>query len=394
MEDRVPGGRRRRTSYGAWVLVVLAALGAAFLLGRAGSLPLPAPAPARADGDPLEEYDFTGTVAPRSYVHQSRHRVWRYGLWTVQRHVDLNPFEGSMWSLLGCTFERINVYFGTRPMWHSETTYRATCSARPYGPQHDRAPRFDLVEDTLTSEWDTAANDLLAVDYTESGGLTLHLSYWNGGASGGNSAQLIRLDGNRPEAASVEVLWSGRYETLADVDGDGEPEIVDSDWAHHYADYLPWKGIWGSVVLDWSKEKGRYVVANDRLYVQAMRQIASEERKPIWDPAHWMEARRDEVRNAVAEIGGAERPWGVETARQRALLALAQVLLDYLWTGHVAEARALLGETELEHFGGDEHGPRLTRAAWWAAFVEGCRRSDWWDELRVLFPALETLDDT
>ena len=51
------------------------------------------------------------------------------------------------------------------------------------------------------------------------------------------------------------MLWSGQYEEFVDLDNDGEPEIIDSNWAHYYANYLPHKGIWATVVLDWSRSQ-------------------------------------------------------------------------------------------------------------------------------------------
>ncbi len=192
------------------------------------------------------------------------------------------------------------------------------------------------------------------------------------------------LSGDDPASARVESLWRGAYEERKDLDGDGQLEIEDTDLAHHYAAYVPHKGIWATVVLARDANPDRYVVANDRLYMACLAASTAPAGQAVPSAQTWAAHCRSWV---TSTLGTHAKNPKANHAREQVLLTLAQALTSLLWTGHVKEARALFQEVDLPHFGAGEHS-KLGKAAWWSAYVAGCRRSNYWDELSALFPAL------
>ena len=206
------------------------------------------------DGDPLNNYQFTSDIPIEAYVEQGRTRVYRSGLWTVQRFQHLDAFAGETWDLNGNRKERVGVFYGTWPKWASDYSYDSSIHSRSFREEGSAPAAFELVLDTFgSSEPDPG---LLAVDYTASGAITLWIKQWNGGANSGSSSMILRLSGSDAANSKVEVLWEGQYETLEDLDGDGEPEIIDTDWTHRYASYLPHEGVSTRAVLDWDPGVG------------------------------------------------------------------------------------------------------------------------------------------
>ncbi|MDF1702812.1 MAG: hypothetical protein P1V36_16810 [Planctomycetota bacterium] len=365
MKERTPA---------AWLLL------AALIL-----LAAPSPTPVLADGDPLEEYDFSGKVPHTAYVQQDRTRVYRHGLWTVQRHVDLDPFgERVTWHLTGCTNERINIYYGTRPMWSSHRTLRVYL---PGDVGKDAKAHWTKVEDTLASEYDRAPDRMPVRPAPGGDGILLCLRYWNGGASAGASRAWVRLSGTEPASAKVETLWAGAYHDVVDLDGDGEDEIVDSDFAHEMASYLTHKGVRARVVLAWDATRGRFAVANDRLYVPYFARRAPPKGEATPTEATWVAHCRGLVTRAMRTYAADPK---AHWARGDAVLLLAQALTHLLWRGYAEEALALLDSVELPHFGPHDAEP-MAKKDWWAAYLAGCRRSRYWKELTELFPKLGTL---
>lgn len=348
-------------------------------------LAVPAPAPVLADGDPLEEYDFSGKAPHTAYVQQDRTRIYRHGLWTVQRHVDLDPFgEDVTWHLTGCTNERINIYYGTRPMWCSHRTQRVHL---PSEVGKGAKAYWTKVADTLDSEFDRAPDRMPVRAAPGGDGILLRLGYWNGAVSSGASSAWVRLSGDTPATAKVETLWAGAYHDVVDFDGDGVEEIVDGDFAHEHAGYLTHKGVRARVVLAWDAALGRYKVANDRFYVSwfARRDWPEGEAAPT--EATWVAHCRGWVAASLRKY--AEDPTAFH-ARGYAVLTVAEALTHLLWSGHVDEALALLDSVELPHFGPYDAEP-MPKKDWWAAYLAGCRRSRYWEELTALFPKLGTL---
>ncbi len=359
-------------------------------------------APARGDGDPLKMYDFSGRVPPEEFVEQFRTRVYQYGKWTIQQRVQLDPFEGSRWNLLGNSFERINVYYGTRPLWSSEETYRAGIHAAVFG-KAPVAGHWKLVRDTVGDEGGQADGARLpVVDYTGAGGITLHLRYWNGGVNGGSSAQLIQLVGTTPATAQVRLLWSGQYEELVDLDGDDRPEIIDRDFTHYGAPYLPHKGIQGEVIVAWDQAAKQYTAAAYGLYVAAAvhRHESREDTQGTPLPAHL--AGVDTWRRHL--LAGAKKlPQTLRASpkhehdRHGQLLGLADTLHRLLVTGHVEEARTLIDGMASPHFSPDyepAEGTELwTKQRWWSDYLAGYRRSSpYWKGLCQRYPGLRTLE--
>lgn len=343
---------------------------------------------AQGDGDPLEEYDFSGQVEPAGYVMQSRMEVHRHGLWTVQLHVLLDPFEGSFWALSMNTRERINIYYGTRPMWCSQSVYQQRL--RTSVPEGVKARgHFKRVMDT-TNTWGRAAEErplLPLFDLTGGDAITLHLRAWTGAANGGSSGQIIRLSGTTPATAKVDVLWSGAYETLIDLDEDGALEVVDTDFSHACVSYLPWKGTWTHVVLRWDAGTQRYVVGDGTLQDAYRRAQARRAKRPVLGTSEWIASLSNSIRKSARE--SARKP--KEVFRTQVLIGLASALWDLLATGHVEEARALMDDVPLENFAGDDD-EQMTRSEWWTQFLTACRKSSYWEGLCGHHSALRELD--
>ena len=365
--------------------VWLAAVGLASFLGLVLIVPGQL---ARGDGDPLEEYDFSGTREPPEYVVQSRMEVHRHGLWTVQRHVLLDPFKGSSWALSANTFERINIYYGTRPMWCSEPSHQL--HLRIEAPEGvEVRGHFKRAMDT-TDRWgpeEEPRPELPIVDVTGGGAITLHLGAWTGAANGGSSGEIIRLSGTTPATAKVDVLWSGAYETLVDLDEDGVPEIVDTDFSHAYASYLAWKGVWTHVVLRWNSAAGRYVVADRKFHDAYRRADARSRKRPDLETAEWVESLRTSLHEAARTA--AERPRAA--FRAHVPLELAGSLWHLLSMGLVDEARALMAGVPLENFAPNDD-ESMSREDWWQHFLTACQKSRYWEELCKLHPALRELE--
>lgn len=359
-------------------------------------------APARGDGDPLEMYDFSGRVPLDDFVEQMRTRVHQYGKWTIQQRVQLDPFTGNQWNLTGNSFERINVYYGTRPLWSSKETYQAGVHAEVLG-KASSAGHWKLVRDTVTDDGGQADGTALpVVDYTGAGGITLHLNYWNGGTNGGSSGQLIQLVGNTPATAKVRLLWSGQYEELVDLDGDDKPEIIDHDFVHYGASYLPHKGVQGEVIVAWDQAAKQYTPAGRGLYLAAAvhRHQSGEDTQGTPLPAHLtsVDAWQAHLRARAEKLPEILRVSPKhEHERHGQLLRLAYTLHTLLVTGHLDEARKLIDGVRLPHFSPDyepaEGAELWTKQRWWSEFLAGYRRSSpYWHGLCQRYPALRTLE--
>ncbi len=307
------------------------------------------------DGDPLEVYEFTGKPRIEEFVQQSETHVLQHGLWTVQRYVEFDPFAGEYWALRSNRKERVCVYYGTRPMWASEPSYSSRITSVGFPSGDELAPRFSSA--LRTTEHDA---ELRVVDCTGRAGITILIQNWSGGANRGSSAELIRLSGDTPAAAKVESLWNGLYQEFEDVDGDGLFEIIDTDWAHDYAEYLPGTGSWKNVTLKWEREQERYVI------------LELPPRAPL------IEKRR--ARTRIELKPDVDR---VHT--------LANDLTDLIWNGELAAARQLFEETRLRSFGARYSGDPYCRDEWWEAYVVGCKSSRYWTLLCAQFPQLHEL---
>ncbi len=346
------------------------------------SAPSPgAPGPAASDGDPLDNYVFTGEVPIEKYVEQGRTRVYRLGLWTIQQFQHFDAFRPGpkTWDLAGNRKVRVGIFYGTWPKWASEYSYDSWLSTPRFREYDSPVPEFELVLDTFKDS--EPAPQLFAVDCTDSGAITLHIARWNGGASGGMSGMLLRLSGTDPASANVEVLWEGQYEKFVDLDGNGEPEIIDSDWAHSYATYLPYKGISTTALLDWDPELGRYRAVGGDLYRQALatlRRRDSNERSR----SSWIQELRDRIREDRAE-------W---SSRNQATvqISLASSISELLWGGEAEEARAMFEDFPLPSYHGG-YQIEWTADEWWAAYVAGCQGSKYWPDLCEAYPALRNL---
>lgn len=328
------------------------------------------------DGDPLNNYQFTGDIPIETYVEQGRTRVYRSGLWTVQHFQHLDAFAGETWDLSGNRKERIGVFYGTWPKWASDYSYDSSIHSRSFREEGSPSAEFELVRDTFgSSEPDPG---LLAVDYTASGAITLWIEQWNGGANSGSSSMILRLSGSDAASSKVEVLWEGQDGTLEDLDGDGEPEIIDTDWTHRYASYLPHKGVSTRAVLDWDPELDRYRAVGGDLYRRAIATLRDESPGELSRSA-WIQQQRSSVRECWAE-------WG-ELDQERVQLVLASSLSDLLWSGEAREARAIFDEFPLpSYYGGTD--TEWTAETWWLNYVAGCQRSKYWPDLCAAYPAL------
>ncbi|MDJ0975788.1 MAG: hypothetical protein QNJ98_15105 [Planctomycetota bacterium] len=341
---------------------------------------------ARADGDPLEEYDFSGKVPPSGYLQQSYTHAYRYGLWTIQHYTTLDPFEGSYWALGSNTFERVNVYYGTRPLWHSDTTHRVRFEIlRPKGER--RRGAFRRIVDTRTDDCEDRGDAQLKLgDVTGRGGITLRVSSWNGAANGGSSAELIHLSGDSPATAKVEELWYGSYEKIKDLDGDGRPEIMDSDRVHEYASYLPHKGLWWSVVLVWDPKAERYVLDADGSRRRDPEQPAPTPEERAAGAARFAAGVKEDIASRRAKSESYD--W----VHIEVMITLARGIQHLLWSGQVEEARRLLEAVDLPYYGPSYEEGRMDKASWWRAFVAGSRKSKYWKDLVAAFPALRELE--
>lgn len=349
----------------------------------------PATPSARADGDPLEEYDFSGRVPPSGYLQQSYTHAYRYGLWTIQHYTTLDPFEGSYWALRSNTFERVNVYFGTRPLWHSGTGQTVSFEIlRPEG----RRPRgaFRRIVDTRPDgcdERDPPPPALLPVgDVTGGGGITVLVRSQQGSTQRGSSYQIIRLSGDAPATAKVSTLWSAERGGLEDVNGDGLPEIIDIDFTHAHARYLPHKGYWWEVVLAWDPEAGRYALDPDGFGRRSPQQAAPSARERGAAAAKRAAATERHVASRIASAAS------YEDVHTEVMITLARGLQDLLWSGQVAEARRLLDAVDLPFYGSAYESGRMDKATWWRAFLAGCRKSRYWSDLCAAFPQLKELE--
>ena len=175
-----------------------------------------------------------------------------------------------------------------------------------------------------------------------------------------------------------EVLWEVQYEEFVDLDGDGEPEILHSDPAHHYAEYLPHKGVWTTVVLDWDPELGRYRAVGGELQ---RRTLADTH---VGDPADllrssWIQELRAQIPDVQAE--------GSDRIQVEPQLNLASSISQLLWSGEAEEARALFEDFPLPSYYGGYQDER-TADEWWEAYVTGCQGSKYWPDLCEAYPAL------
>ena len=339
-----------------------------------------------ADGDPLEEYDYSGRVSLDQFLERTDEQVYVHGLWTVQRVTRLDPFAGKTWDLKGNATERVNVYFGTRPLWCSDEDYRVQC--RVPGSEDLNQPE---------SRWrnpDGSLSELRLCDLTGENALTLWLDFWNGGVNGGWRHSLIRLEGSTPAEAKVRVLYEGRGDDVVDLDGDGVVEIVDFDEAHVETSYLPWKGWRATTILAWDEYESRYVVANDRLYAQSRARWREQQNDTAWSEPEldWAREQFDSAQLAVQryrEAGTRERR---ERERLDALFHLSGAITVLIWGGRLDLAERLLHESPLDdyspHARESSRDPRVTREEWWKLYREGCERSKYWSELCRVFPQL------
>lgn len=337
---------------------------------------------ANADGDPLERYDFTGKVPLSEFVQQSRTETFQHGLWTVQLFVEMNPFAGKTWDLRGNSTEKVNVYYGTRPMWSSDSCYRVSLSSLGLSHGDEAATKFTRAMCTTETE-----SELSVVDCTGRDGITLVVGSWSGGVNHGHSSQLIRLSGETPATAKVEVLWSGLYEDFEDLDGDGRFEIIDKDWVHDRASYVPALGFWTKVVLKWDSKSERYALANGGSLVSKWKD--GREDRGSWSREKWMAQYFEPVREAalIAKAVQADED-EAETARQRVLARLASGLTNLLWAGDLEAAQSLCSETQLVNYAARTDDEPVSRDQWWTTFVAGCKTSRYWASLCVAYPSL------
>jgi hypothetical protein len=351
---------------------------------------LPLSALALTDGDPLEVYDFSGSVALHDFVRQDRMLVVQHGLWTVQHHVSLDPF-GGFWDLRDCTTERILIFYGTRPMWASEPVQYAGISTPGGEGLSEGTPKFDVKRNTLQNEYGEDWS-LPATDCTGGDGVTLRLSFYNGGDYSDNRAKLIRLSGNTPATARVEHLWDGQHGEFRDLDGDGDLEIIATDWAHYYREYTPNKGFCATVVLDWEEASQSFVVANEYFFLEPWPYRGSAEE---WTAANWKANRRRVVLEAQQAALAAALHSGddlgferAEYKRLDAISALALGLTDYLWAGDLQAAKNLFADSSLPSYQRYRADTLVTPEEWWSAYVAGCKKSRYWGGLCDSFPQL------
>jgi hypothetical protein len=329
------------------------------------------------------EYDFSGKVSPEEFVQRQETEIHRHGLWTVQLVTELNPFDGGArgrrtWDLAGNRRMRVNVYYGTRPLWCSEWEYETWLLAprtRSAGPPAGAASWERIADDPGAAP----REPIPVLDCTGGDAITLWLSNWNGGVNNGHWSQVIRISGEDPATAQVETLFRGREVEIAELDGDPLPEWIVMDKVHRF---------WLPVVLDWDAARAAYVVANDRLFHDYRR--VRDAKNPTWvqEECAWVDSVRREAEKAFAELaGGSESRWG-------ALTSLHLAVAKLVWDGHPDDAKALLDRYPLADFSENEvpGAEPVSKEQWWAEFCARSRKSEYWEGLVEIFPALGRME--
>ena len=341
-----------------------------------------------ADGDPLEEYDFTGQVPPSDFAQQFESVIYQHGLWTVQQMTEWNPFEGGdagrMWSFRENDRTRIGIYYGTRPMWASDWEKGLTLQPLRVSGSTDGNHGPLWAQRGVSSAGD--ARCLPLSDGLGGNDLTLVLKKENWARPSAWSAEIIRLSGDDPASAKVESLWSGRAPRFLQLDDDPAVEIVTEEF-YFLGDYFwgtyPFRIRW---ILDWSDEAGAFVPANDRLF-HAWRRVAFE--KSLEDSAAEPGATFAEAEAWLASIvEGADSAWGVDSGWD-AQARLLYSMLALFGNGHGVEAKAILDAYpyEIRH----QFEGTMPKDQFWDQMREDLIENKDWPRLLAMFPQLSFL---
>ena len=331
------------------------------------------------DGDPLEEYDFSGTATPTAFIAQSRSHVIQHGLWSAHRYIELDPHDGGLdgrktWRLGGNRNDSVRIFYGTRPMWRSEDTYVIRMRGRDNEDDAPEGPRWHVAHSEL-EETDEPCTSLPVEDVTGSGGTTLFIRYFGGG-NRTTWTELVHLTGKDPASAKARSILRDPEPRFVDVDGDGAFEAVVAMYAYDYVCEFLSRGHPHRLVLRWSNEHRAYRVAGPTAFAQAVHEGAAPD------------AIATRLEDRWKQIAGGSHHIAKNAVAQESLLALD--LHTLLSLGLLERARALHDSVTLPVYGTEAKAP-MTKAEWWTRFVGATRKDRSFEERCAVTPGLAEL---